>query len=85
MNFKQQTHYQELHLTGPIPACVAFVPQPKTQPLREINCVPPQQTLQPDECRAFVLEFSSNHEGGFIEEIKFQACDSEELLTVLMT
>lgn len=70
---------------GPIPANVSFVEVPKKQALREIRCVPQQQILPPDECKAFVLEFSSNYEGGFLEEIYFSVSDSPDLLTIIMT
>lgn len=64
---------------------VSFFELPKKQKFREINCIPPQQVLMPDECKAFILEFSSNREGRFIEEIRFIVSDSPDLLTITMT
>lgn len=70
---------------GPIPAKVSLFEIPKKQKFREITCVPPQQNLLPDECKAFVLEFKGNREGSFVEEVNFKVSDSPDLLTIILT
>lgn len=85
LKISKKKHKKLFSNAGPIPANVSFVEQPRRQPLSEIKCNPPQQALLPDEYRAFVLEFSSNREGGFLEDAKFKVSDSPDLLTVTMT
>lgn len=71
-------------LLGDIPATVVY--KPKTPEFGgTITCWPVQVQLNPNECSAFVLQFTSKQQGRFLETIEFEIEESREILKFVLT
>lgn len=70
--------------SGPIPADIRFVPKDLDFG-GQINCIPSQLHLKPSEHKAFTLQFYSQKDGKFIEDVHFMILNSNEILKFVIT
>lgn len=50
----------------------------------QITVYPSRLHLEPGECGAFSLEFSTRQQGKFIEELQFKIINSHEIIKIFM-
>lgn len=84
-SFSREYYYNLIiEFVGPIPADVAFQPHQDLCFGGQISCFPQELHLAGGEYKTFTLQFTSRHEGKFVEEVQFNILNSQEKLKLIL-